>query len=178
MGKGKDKSHAQRWEIMRISQIVTSSWARSLIPTKIFDKLDKYWTLRLLAVKKSQKKINIYFLTIQTYKLKMSHKPSPPQNITTHLKAIYKEGELEASATCKEYLQVQQEGSHKVSRARSRKHNRNHLLMMPNWNATWRRKNELIRIMATMLAITVFAFKTNKRYDHYNKQLTRSGTMN
>ena len=41
-----------------------------------------------------------------------------PQNITTHLKAIYKEGELEASATCKEYLQVQQEGSRKVSRAR------------------------------------------------------------
>ena len=32
-----------------------------------------------------------------------------PQNITTHLKAIYKEGELGESATCKEYLQVQQE---------------------------------------------------------------------
>jgi len=40
------------------------------------------------------------------------------QNITTHLKAIYKEGELSKSATCKEYLQVQQEGSRKVSRTR------------------------------------------------------------
>ena len=41
-----------------------------------------------------------------------------PQNITTHLKAIYGEGELDESATCKEYLQVQQEGSRRVSRAR------------------------------------------------------------
>ena len=39
-----------------------------------------------------------------------------PQNITTHLKAIYKEGEVGESATCKEYLQVQQEGSRRVSR--------------------------------------------------------------
>jgi len=36
-----------------------------------------------------------------------------PQNITTHLKAIYNEGELEVTTTCKEYLQVQQEGSAK-----------------------------------------------------------------
>jgi len=41
-----------------------------------------------------------------------------PQNITTHLKAIYKEGELDVSATCKEYLQVQPEGSRWVSRTR------------------------------------------------------------
>ena len=41
-----------------------------------------------------------------------------PQNITTHLKAIYEEGELDASATCKEYLQVQREGSRRVSRTR------------------------------------------------------------
>ena len=40
------------------------------------------------------------------------------QNITTHLKAIYKEGELEMSPTCKEYLQVQREGSRRVSRTR------------------------------------------------------------
>ncbi len=41
-----------------------------------------------------------------------------PQNITTHLKAIYKEGELDAPTTCKEYLQVQPEGSRRVSRTR------------------------------------------------------------
>jgi len=34
-----------------------------------------------------------------------------PQNITLHLKNIYQEGELEDEATCKEFLQVQKEGS-------------------------------------------------------------------
>ncbi|HQR08440.1 MAG TPA: hypothetical protein PLN21_16545 [Gemmatales bacterium] len=29
-----------------------------------------------------------------------------PQNVTTHLKAIYDEGELSEEATCKDYLQV------------------------------------------------------------------------
>ncbi|CZX21809.1 Virulence protein [Enterobacter hormaechei] len=33
-----------------------------------------------------------------------------PQAITQHIKAIYEEGELEQKATCKSYLQVQQEG--------------------------------------------------------------------
>ena len=39
-----------------------------------------------------------------------------PQNITMHIGNAYKEGELEKEATCKEYLQVQQEGKRKVSR--------------------------------------------------------------
>ena len=34
-----------------------------------------------------------------------------PQNITMHLNNIYKEGELVRVATCKDFLQVQQEGS-------------------------------------------------------------------
>ncbi len=33
-----------------------------------------------------------------------------PQNITLHLKAIYQEGELDEPATCKEFLQGQDEG--------------------------------------------------------------------
>uniref|UniRef100_UPI001659AF0B RhuM family protein n=1 Tax=Escherichia albertii TaxID=208962 RepID=UPI001659AF0B len=36
--------------------------------------------------------------------------------ITQHIKAIYEEGELEQNATCKSYLQVQQEGNRQVSR--------------------------------------------------------------
>ncbi len=40
-----------------------------------------------------------------------------PQNVTLHLKAIFAEGELMESATCKEYLQVRQEGSRQVSRS-------------------------------------------------------------
>nr|WP_315190241.1 virulence RhuM family protein [uncultured Albidiferax sp.] len=39
-----------------------------------------------------------------------------PQNITLHLKAIYADGELQEAATCKDYLQVRQEGSRAVSR--------------------------------------------------------------
>lgn len=39
-----------------------------------------------------------------------------PQAITQHIKAIYKEGELEQKATCKAYLQVQQERAGKISK--------------------------------------------------------------
>jgi hypothetical protein len=38
------------------------------------------------------------------------------QNITTHLKNIYEDAELQEEATCKEILQVQLEGSREVSR--------------------------------------------------------------
>lgn len=40
-----------------------------------------------------------------------------PQNITLHLKAIYAEGEQSESATCKDYLQVRQEGGRTVNRS-------------------------------------------------------------
>ena len=40
-----------------------------------------------------------------------------PQNITIHLKSIYADGELVEAATCKEYLQVRQEGARQVQRA-------------------------------------------------------------
>jgi hypothetical protein len=39
-----------------------------------------------------------------------------PQNITLHLKKIYKEGELAERATCKQYLQVQSEAGRQVQR--------------------------------------------------------------
>ncbi len=41
-----------------------------------------------------------------------------PQNVTMHLKNIYKEGELQENATCKEFLQVQKEGKRQVQRKR------------------------------------------------------------
>lgn len=40
-----------------------------------------------------------------------------PQNITLHLKSIYEEGEVDEAATCKEYLQVRQEGIRRVQRS-------------------------------------------------------------
>jgi hypothetical protein len=39
-----------------------------------------------------------------------------PQNVTLHLGAVYEEGELDEAATCKDYLQVRQEGARRVSR--------------------------------------------------------------
>ncbi|MDO8721920.1 MAG: virulence RhuM family protein [Syntrophales bacterium] len=39
-----------------------------------------------------------------------------PQNITIHLKNIFNEGELDEAATCKDFLQVQTEGSRRVER--------------------------------------------------------------
>ena len=39
-----------------------------------------------------------------------------PQNVTLHLKAIFAEGELAETATCKDYLQVCREGKREVSR--------------------------------------------------------------
>jgi prophage maintenance system killer protein/DNA-binding MarR family transcriptional regulator len=40
-----------------------------------------------------------------------------PQNITMHLKSIYKTGELEESATSKDFLLVQQEGGRDITRS-------------------------------------------------------------
>jgi len=39
-----------------------------------------------------------------------------PQNITLHLKSIFPEGELDEMSTCKDYLQVRQEGIRQVRR--------------------------------------------------------------
>lgn len=40
-----------------------------------------------------------------------------PQNITTHLRAIYADNELDEAATCKESLQVQSEGKRTIQRS-------------------------------------------------------------
>jgi hypothetical protein len=40
-----------------------------------------------------------------------------PQNITLHIQGIYDDGELPEDATCKEYLQVRQEGQRQVQRS-------------------------------------------------------------
>lgn len=41
---------------------------------------------------------------------------STPQNITQHIAAIYAEGEVDETATCKPYLQVRREGEREVQR--------------------------------------------------------------
>jgi hypothetical protein len=46
-----------------------------------------------------------------TQKLMAELFQTTPQNITIHLKNIFDEGELDEEATCKDFLQVQNEGS-------------------------------------------------------------------
>ncbi|MBS3952337.1 MAG: hypothetical protein KGZ88_05255 [Methylomicrobium sp.] len=57
---------------------------------------------------------------------------STTQNITLHIKAIYRDGELQVAATCKEYLQVQTEGKRDISRARK----------FYNHKINWRKNSE------------------------------------
>jgi hypothetical protein len=40
-----------------------------------------------------------------------------PQNITMHIKAVYEDGELDETSTCKSYLQVRMEGKRQVRRS-------------------------------------------------------------
>ena len=40
-----------------------------------------------------------------------------PQNVTLHIKSIYEDGEQQDAATCKEYLQVRQEGGRRIQRS-------------------------------------------------------------
>ena len=51
-----------------------------------------------------------------TQKLMAELFQTTPQNITLHLKNIYEEGELEEQPTCKDFLQVQNEGGRQVQR--------------------------------------------------------------
>lgn len=39
-----------------------------------------------------------------------------PQNITQHIRSVYEDGELTEEATCKQVLQVRQEGKRRVRR--------------------------------------------------------------
>lgn len=39
-----------------------------------------------------------------------------PQNVTMHIRNLYKEGELEMESTCKDFLQVRVEGNRTVNR--------------------------------------------------------------
>ncbi len=69
---------------------------------------------------KGDTKIDVYFEddTIwMTQKNIAELYQTTPQNITLHIKNIYTDGELEELATCKNYLQVQNEGYRQVKRA-------------------------------------------------------------
>lgn len=70
---------------------------------------------------KGDTKIDVYFTeeTIwMTQRTMAELYQTTPQNITLHIKNIYEEGELDETATCKDFLQVQREGGREVRRER------------------------------------------------------------
>ena len=70
---------------------------------------------------KGDTKIDVYFTedTIwMTQRTMAELYQTTPQTITTHIKNIYEDGELDMDSTCKDYLQVQSEGDREVQRAR------------------------------------------------------------
>ena len=70
---------------------------------------------------KGDTKVDVYFAedTIWMAQRTMAELyQTTPQNITTHIKNIYKDHELSEEATCKDYLQVQIEGNREVQRVR------------------------------------------------------------
>ncbi len=69
---------------------------------------------------KGDTKIDVYFendTVWMTQKSIAELYQTTPQNITLHIKNIYNDGELNETATCKNYLQVQIEGEREVQRS-------------------------------------------------------------
>ena len=70
---------------------------------------------------KGDTKIDVYFSensVWMTQKTIAELYQTTTQNITLHIKNIYEDGELDIESTCKEYLQVQNEGDREVQRSR------------------------------------------------------------
>lgn len=70
---------------------------------------------------KGDTKVDVYFVedTIWMTQRSMAELyQTTAQNITLHIKNIYKDNELDTVSTCKDYLQVQIEGGREVQRAR------------------------------------------------------------
>ena len=70
---------------------------------------------------KGDTKVDVYFAedTIwMTQRTMAELYQTTPQNITSHIKNVYEDGELVIDSTCKDFLQVQIEGAREVQRAR------------------------------------------------------------
>jgi len=79
---------------------------------------------------KGDTKIDVYFCEWDIW---MNHAAiakmynTTPQNITMHIKNIYEDDELEEEATCKEFLQVQMEGTMQIKR--NKKHYNSRMIL-------------------------------------------------
>lgn len=83
------------------------------------NKLEGLGKILIYQTEKGDTKIEVYF---QDENIWMSQRnmaelyQTTPQNITLHMKNIFADGELDETSTCKDFLQVQKEGSRYVER--------------------------------------------------------------
>ncbi len=81
--------------------------------------LDNKGKILIYQTEKGDTKIDVYFeedTVWMTQKSLAELYQVTPQNITTHIKHIYADGEVEKGSTCKDSLQVQTEGTRTVQR--------------------------------------------------------------
>ncbi len=83
------------------------------------NELDSTGKILIYQNEKGDTKIDVYFSDETVWMTQKSISElyqTTPQNITLHIKNIYNDAELDEAATCKNYLQVQREGSRDVKR--------------------------------------------------------------
>lgn len=88
---------------------------------KMTDSFENSGKILIYQNEKGDTKIDVYFSensVWMTQKTIAELYQTTTQNITLHIKNIYEDGELDIESTCKEYLQVQNEGDREVQRSR------------------------------------------------------------
>jgi hypothetical protein len=97
-----------------------------------------------------------------------------PQNITLHVKSIYDEGELSEAATCKDYLQVRQEGDRQVQR--SLKHYSLDMILAVGYRVRSPRGTQFRQWATTQLILTSLSKFTSIPAHHGGPAWTRQRT--
>lgn len=85
------------------------------------NELERTGKILIYQNEKGDTKVDVFFTeeTIwMTQRTMADLYQTTPQNITSHIKNIYEDGELDLEATCKDFLQVQNEGGREVRRER------------------------------------------------------------
>ena len=110
-------------DVVHIFGVIGDPKKVDTLSTIIKNGFDTQYTGKMLIYQneKGDTKIDVYFTgdTIwMTQRTMAELYQTTPQNITSHIKNIYEDDELDEWATCKDFLQVQNEGGREVRRER------------------------------------------------------------
>lgn len=96
-----------------------------------------------------------------------------PQNITTHIRNVYKEKEAERDATCKDFLQVQTEGGRSVSR--KAKHYNLDVIISVGYRVKSQRGVEFRRWATKVLKeYTLRGYAVSQRFERLESRVTET----